>query len=350
MIAFRGVFMSKKNVTFSDIAEYTGFSKTTISRYFNNPESVTLENQQIIADALTALDYKENKVARIFASGKTEFIGVIVPNLYLGFYSEILERLLSSYEKYGYKFIVFAGNGQLEREHSYVKELLAYKIEGIIILSHAISSEELASYNIPVVAIEREDKYVCSVKTDNFEGGKMAAEMLLKSGCERLFHINSKTSSDVPAYGRIEGFRNICRERNIPSEMFISDWGSSYKEVSENTADIIKYLDEKYSGCKKGVFVSNDTHANVFLNLLIRKYGKMPDDYSIVGFDNSSISSEAVVPISTIGQQTDIIAAEAMELLLNQIIEQKKRRPIPLKEPIHKVISPVAIQRETTKM
>ena len=86
------------------------------------------------------------------------------------------------------------------------------------------------------------------------------------------------------------------------------------------------------------------------MNLLIRKYGKMPDDYSIVGFDNSSISSEAVVPISTIGQQTDIIAAEAMELLLNQIIEQKKRRPVPLKEPIHKVISPVAIQRETTKM
>ncbi|MEF2735224.1 MAG: helix-turn-helix domain-containing protein, partial [Blautia sp.] len=54
----------KKNVTFNDIAKYTGFSKTTISRYFNNPDSLTLENQEIISKALVDLDYKENKVAK----------------------------------------------------------------------------------------------------------------------------------------------------------------------------------------------------------------------------------------------------------------------------------------------
>ena len=99
--------MNKKNITFSDIAEYTHFSKTTISRYFNNPDSLTLENQQIIADALEALDYKENKVARILANGKTEFIGIIIPNLYMHYYSAILDQILSTYEKYGYKFLVF---------------------------------------------------------------------------------------------------------------------------------------------------------------------------------------------------------------------------------------------------
>ena len=75
--------MGKKNITFSDIAKYTGFSKTTISRYFNNPDYLTLENQQIISDALDKLNYQENKVARILANGKTEFIGIIIPNLYL---------------------------------------------------------------------------------------------------------------------------------------------------------------------------------------------------------------------------------------------------------------------------
>ena len=58
----------KKNVTFNDIAKYTGFSKTTISRYFNNPDSLTLENQEIISKALVDLDYKENKVAKIIAN------------------------------------------------------------------------------------------------------------------------------------------------------------------------------------------------------------------------------------------------------------------------------------------
>lgn len=69
---------AKKNVTFADIAKYTNFSKTTISRYCNNPDSLTLENQQIISDALVQLNYKENKVARILASGKTEFVGLII--------------------------------------------------------------------------------------------------------------------------------------------------------------------------------------------------------------------------------------------------------------------------------
>ena len=68
----------KKNVTFNDIAQYTHFSKTTISRYFNNPDSLTPENQQIISDALDKLNYKENKVAKILANGQTEFVGVLI--------------------------------------------------------------------------------------------------------------------------------------------------------------------------------------------------------------------------------------------------------------------------------
>ena len=60
--------MNKKNITFSDIAEYTHFSKTTISRYFNNPDSLTLKNQEIIAKALVDLNYQENKLAKVLAN------------------------------------------------------------------------------------------------------------------------------------------------------------------------------------------------------------------------------------------------------------------------------------------
>ena len=130
----------KQNVTFADIAKYTNFSKTTISRYFNNPDSLTEKNQKIIADALEKLNYQENKVARILASGQTEFVGVIIPNLFLHYYSEMLDRILSTYETFGYKFLVFLSNGDADTERQYIQELLAYKIEGLIILSHAIPS------------------------------------------------------------------------------------------------------------------------------------------------------------------------------------------------------------------
>ena len=205
--------VTKKNVTFSDIAEYTHFSKTTISRYFNNPDSLTLENQQIIADALEKLNYKENKVARILANGKTEFIGVIVPDLYHHYYSEMLNQILASYEKFGYKFLVFIGNEHEETERRYIQELMAYKIEGLIIMSHTIPSRELAALQIPVVTIEREDEFVSSVNTDNYMGGYQATSLLARHKCDVLIHINSPTDKSVPSYGRLQGFLDLCEER-----------------------------------------------------------------------------------------------------------------------------------------
>lgn len=340
--------MSKQNVTFDDIAKYTGFSKTTVSRYFNNPDSLTLKNQQIIADALVALDYKENKVARILANGNTEFIGVIVPNLYLHYYSEMLNRILSTYEEYGYKFLVFVGDENKNIERQYISELLAYKIEGMIILSHTISSKELASYNIPIVTIEREDEYVCSVNTDNYMGTVQAASLLIKSGCDILLHINSPVPENVPAYGRIKGFEDICSERNVVHDVILTQLGNTFEENKEKLTQLVDEIEDKYPNQKKGIFMSNDTHANILLNILIRKYGTLPDNYSIVGFDNSPVSSEAVIPISTVGQQSEIIADEAMKLLVMQMNERKKRKPVPLKEPIHKIVTPILIRRETT--
>ena len=138
--------MGKKQVTFADIAEYTHFSKTTISRYFNHPDSLTLENQEKISRALDELGYKKNKLAKVLANGKSEFVGIIVPNLYLHYYSEMLTQLLATYTDYHYKFLIFMSDKGAAEEENYIDELLAYQIEGLIVLSHTLSSEKLASY------------------------------------------------------------------------------------------------------------------------------------------------------------------------------------------------------------
>lgn len=339
--------MKSKKVTFADIASYTGFSKTTISRYFNNPDSLTLENQQKIADALVALDYKENKVGRILASGRTEFVGIIIPNLYMHYYSEMLNQILSTYEKYGYKFLVFAGSSNADVERKYIEELLAYNIEGMIILSGTIPSRELASYNIPVVGIEREDQYISSVNTDNYMGGAQAAGLLRKSDCDIIIHVNADVPDTSPASGRIHGFVDTCEEYHLPYELILTHLGDTFEENRERIGALVSQLEEKYPGKKKGIFMSNDTHANVLLNILFQKYGKLPDTYQIIGFDDSPISREAVIPISTVGQQISVIANEAMEILSAQMTEMKKRKPAPL-EPVHKIIPPILIRRSTT--
>ena len=340
--------MERKKVTFADIAKYTNFSKTTISRYFNNPDSLTLENQEKIAKALKELGYQKNKLAKVLANGKSEFVGIIVPNLYFHYYSEMLNKILSSYEQYNYKFLVFVGNHKKEVERKYIQELLAYKIEGLIVLSNTISSEELKSYNIPVVTIEREAKYVCSVDTDNYTGAAEATDLLIKNNCDVLIHINNIFPEYVPSYDRIRAFIDVCDNNNAKYELIRENFGYNYESVFAKMQNIFNEIDEKYLGQKKGIFLSNDTYANIFLNLVIQKYGNLPEHYRIVGFDNSPIASEAVVPITTIAQQIDKIANTAMDLLVLQMTEMKKRKPIPLKEPIHKQIAPVLIKRNTT--
>ena len=80
----------------------------------------------------------------------------------------------------------------------------------------------------------------------------------------------------------------------------------------------------------------------------MRDYGTLPDDYRIIGYDDSPIASEAIIPISTIGQQIDKIAHEAMKLLVSQMNEMKKRRPVPQTEISHRMITPILVRRNTT--
>ena len=341
--------MENKKVTFNDIAKYTNFSKTTISRYFNDPDSLTLKNQEIIAQALKDLNYQENKLAKVLANGKSEFVGILLPNLFLNYYSEMLNQLLATYETFGYKFLVFVGTGAEETERKYLQELLAYKIEGLIVLSHTISSKELASYNVPIVAIEREDEYINSINTDNYLGAEQAANLLIKNDCDILIHVNSEVPENIPSYDRIRGFRDTCEKQNANYEMIRTDLGNTYNDTKERIKEVFYSIKDKYPGIRKGIFMANDTHANILINLIMREYGGFPDEYRIVGFDDSPIASEAIIPISTVGQQIDKIAYEAMALLVSLMDERKKRKPKPQTELIHEKIAPVLMQRDTTR-
>ena len=163
----------------------------------------------------------------------------------------------------------------------------------------------------------------------------------------QLIHINTNTPEYIPAYGRIKGFQDTCKANNVPYEIITADFGDSYASTVEQIHHIFQQI-EQMEGEKKGVFLANDTYANIFLNILIRKYGTFPSNYRIVGFDDSPIASEAIYPITTVGQQIKIMVQNAMELLILQMEEMKKRVPQPLREPIHKQVTPILIRRDTT--
>ena len=125
---------------------------------------------------------------------------------------------------------------------------------------------------------------------------------------------------------------DVCEEYEVPYELILTHLGNTFEENRNKIEEIVALLEEKYPDRKKGIFMP----------------GKLPETYQIIGFDNSPISREAVIPTSTVGQQISLIANEAMKILSAQMEERKKRRPSPLKEPVHKVIPPILIRRETT--
>ena len=341
--------MQKKSVTFDDIARYTNFSKTTISRYFNRPDSLTPKNQEIIRQALVELEYKENKVAKILARGKTEFIGIIIPNLALHYFSAILSHILLTYEDYGYKYLVFSGAQSEEIEKQYIEELMSYQIEGLIMMSHSIPSEDLAALSIPVVSIEREDRCISSVNCDNYTGAIQALTLLKEHDCDIFFYVDTPTAESLPAYQRILGFNDFCEQHQLPHKIIVESMGVTGQLMREPMAKLFDTLEKDYPGQRKGIFFSNDSLANCFLNLLIRKYHCLPEEYKLVGFDNSPIAEEAVYSLSTAGQQLDRMAQEAVCLLKQLINEKKAGRTSSPTAPVHKVIPPILYRRETTE-
>lgn len=340
----------KKKVTFSDIARYTNFSKTTISRYFNNPDSLAEESQQKIAEALVALDYKENKVARILANGKTEFIGIIAPNFFHQFYSNLINQLLDTYRTHGYKFIVFLGNDDVETERQYVQELMSYQIEALIVLSHTMSSYELSQLDIPVVSIEREDEFICSVNSSNLSGAVQATKLLHRHGCDVLLHINNPTDPKIPSYGRIVGFEETCKRLQVPYEIYYRDFVDHYHDTKQKLLEIFEEIEEKYSHQKKGIFLSNDTLANIFLNIALSHGKRVPEDYELIGFDNSPIAEQAFLPLTTIAQDTAGIVDNTMKLLTKQIDHRKGRRAKPVTNTVieHILVQSHLVERSTT--
>ena len=120
--------------------------------------------------------------------------------------------------------------------------------------SHTLSSKQLSSYQIPIVAIEREAEYISSVTTDNYMGALQATTLLIRDKCDILIHINVNVEKAVPAYDRIRAFKETCEEYQVPYDIDLSVSGNSYQEILNEIRRIFTRIEEKYPNQKKGNF------------------------------------------------------------------------------------------------
>ncbi|WOO86675.1 LacI family DNA-binding transcriptional regulator [Mollicutes bacterium LVI A0039] len=322
-----------KDNSYKALAEHAGVSTKTVSRYFTNPDIISEKTKQKLQQAIIDIDFVENKIAKSLAKGDSEYIGIIVPTLELSFFSDILNRIINHATSFNYKCIVYVSDQGPDKERTLINELRSYQVKGIINFSHILRSSELEMMDMNFVGIEREIGKFNYIVTDNYRGGFLATQHLIQQGCDYLIHINSHNEEYLPSHMRINGFKDASI--NVAHELFFDE----IITVNDDNGRLKNYLKDKitkHSENTIGIFCANDNIARIILNYLVREGYEVPNKIKVIGFDNSQITTQAILSISTINQNLDLMAKTAVEWLIDGQLNQRL------------IIDPDLIVRETT--
>ena len=312
--------MKKNNrVNIRDIASACDISISTVSRYFNNPGLLSEATRKKIEQKLTELNFQPGWSMQMPETHTTNLVIVVFPHLQFGFYTELLNELIETGKEKGYHFIPYASGKSRKEELTAIQALCQYRPKGLILLSPLLSAEDIAALPVPVITIERSGGDFMQINSDNFTGGKLAAELLLENSCEAFIHINNDYSTIWPSFKRIVGFECLMEgqtyERIIRKELsepFMPPATQAMKEIVEE-------LLLKYNGKKWGVFCSNDDIARLFEQQCILRKLSIPDEVEIIGYDNSPISECAIYPITSVAQNISLMARLALDGFDNYI-------------------------------
>lgn len=314
--------MKKNNrINIRDIASACNISISTVSRYFNNPELLSASTREKIDLKLKEMNFQPSWSLQMHEAQTqtTNLIIVVFPHLQFGFYTELLHQLIENGKNKGYHFIPYTSEKSKKEELAAIHALCQYRPKGLILLSPLLDAEDIAALPVPVITIERSGGNFMQINSDNFTGGKLAAELLLENGCDVFFHINNDYTTIWPSFKRIVGFE--CLMENQTYERIICQKLSEpfMPSATQAMKEIVEKLLEKYSGKKWGVFCSNDDIARLFEQQCILKHLAIPDDVEIIGYDNSPISECAIYPITSVAQNITLMAKLALDGFDNYI-------------------------------
>lgn len=315
--------MTRNPVTSADVALRARVSQSAVSRTFTPGGSVSAETRARVLKAASELGYRPNALARAMISGRSRLIALLVAYLDNQFYPVVLERLSRSLQARGYHVLLFmTGPG---KQDQVVQQMLQYQVDGIVMASATLSSRlarECAMTGIPVVLFNR---YVASspassVTSDNIEGGRLAAKFLAEAGHERIAYIagleDSSTNRDREA-----GFYKGLAEHGMA--VFSRGVGDYRFEGAANAARTLFGKPER----PDAVFVANDHMAFSVMDVLRDELKLLiPEDVSVIGYDDVPEAAWGAYRLTTIAQPTDPMIEATISILLEQIEKQEVKR------------------------
>ncbi|EJE4203754.1 LacI family DNA-binding transcriptional regulator [Vibrio mytili] len=310
--------------TIKHVSEHAGVSQATVSRVINGTSRVSHDKKLKVEKAIKELGYRPNSIAQALASSRTGSVGIVVPELGGPFYSGILHCLEEHLRRFGYYAVVTAGSNNAKEQREAVEFLLGRKVDALILHVQNLSDDYLISLEeqgIPVVLLNRfipEMSRSC-IDIDNEFGGKLATQYLLKMGHTEIACITGPLDKS-DARGRLQGYRKALEEAGLEyNEVLVSEAGFTEETGVSATKKLLK-RDCRFSA----IFASNDHMAFGAFEVLREEGYSIPDDVSLVGFDDNIFARYLTPSLTTINFPIEQMSIEAVQLTLQKLTKNKQ--------------------------
>jgi LacI family transcriptional regulator len=305
-------------VTLEMVAKEAGVSPSTVSRILNGTARVRDSKVRAVEAAIAKLQFMPNPVARSLAGGKSMSIGVVTQSIDSPFYGEALAAIEKGLLRGNYSPLFVSGHWREGDERRCVDHLLSRRVEGIILLTSCLPDQELLSLSrsVPLVVTGRQvaGERVYSLDVDSTMGARLATDYLIGQGHRRIAFI-SGPSNHPDALQRLNGYKAALAAGKIPFVAKLVAAGD-YSEMGGHTA-INALLGARVEFT--AVFAANDQTAHGAMLALHRRGLKVPQDVSLVGFDDLPASAFMIPPLTTVHRSIDEIGEGAAEAMIDLI-------------------------------
>ncbi len=315
----------EKKITIKDIASLAGVSTATVSKVLSKKDKhISETTRKRILKIVDENNYTTNKIASSMITKKTYSIGLIIPDITNEFFTKLSRGVEDYASEKGYNVILCNTDNDSEKAYSYLNMLEEKMVDGIILASDCNLQNvngKTSFRNIHIVAIDRDVSELSLKKRvgiNNIKGAYKATDYIVSRGLKKILHLTGDKVYQVTNQ-RISGYKKALNENNIVYDdnfvragSYTIDWGYN---------GIIRALDESLEF--DSVFCGNDLIAVGVIRALKERNIKIPEDISVVGFDDVFLSSLITPPLTTIRQPMYDIGYEGAKALFN-IMECKK--------------------------
>jgi LacI family transcriptional regulator len=305
--------------TMRDVARLAGVSTSTVSAVINESVAVSPMRKERVLAAMSALNYQPDAIARSLKTGRSNAIGVIVPDITNTFYPEVIRGIEVSAQAAGYSVLLCDSSEDRVIEERHLSALSSRRVDGVLLACCANSraNELITKHNIPVVFIDRlpPSRAVNSVCTDNVSAGQMAAEHLIGLGHKRMGMLAGHLGLS-PHHDRLEGFRKAMQEAHLPilDEYLIV--GNVQVEDGVEAGRRLLGLPNPPTA----ILASNNKLLLGVLQAVEERNLAIPKDLSVLGFDDNLWNTHLSPGLTAVAQLTGNIGKRSFELL-HQLIQ-----------------------------